>query len=206
MTFRGVRSLAVLLAAALLAPAWGVARAAAQAPPSTKAHVTASVRVAPPPILLEDTRDLQFGDVGPGQVVSVPARPPYTAGTWSAGVRFSNLRKTVRYGVHLTLPTALSNGTVQMPVSWAGTQYGWICVWNATTHTADSCNVQQQTFSPAAHTSEGTSILIDLPNNTPQNNVFSADVYVGGQLSVPSGTLSPGVYTAPLSVTIFILN
>jgi hypothetical protein len=29
---------------------------------------------------------------------------------------------------------------------------------------------------------------------------------VGGQLSVPSGTLSPGVYTAPLSVTIFILN
>jgi hypothetical protein len=206
VTAPGVRVLLLFLAAAVLAPAWSGSRAAAQTPPSWRSHVTASVTVAPPPILLEDTRDLHFGNVGPGQVVSVPARPPYDAGTWSAGVRFSNLRKTVRYGVHLTLPAALTNGTVQMPVSWSGTQYGWICVWNATTHTADSCNVQQQTFSPDAHTSAGTAIVIDLPNNTPQNNVFAADVYVGGQLTVPSGSLVPGVYTAPLTATIFILN
>jgi hypothetical protein len=206
MTTPGVRTLILLLVSAVLAPVGIGSRAAAQTPPTWKSHVTASVTVAPPPILLEDTRDLQFGHVGPGQVVSVPARPPYTAGTWAAGVRFSNLRKTVRYGVHLTLPEALTNGTVQMPVSWSGTQYGWICVWNATTHTADSCNVQQQTFSPAAHTSTGTGIVIDLPNNTPQNNVFAADVYLGAQLTVPSGTLSPGVYTAPLTATIFILN
>jgi hypothetical protein len=121
-------------------------------------------------------------------------------------VRFSNLRKTVRYGVHLTLPTALSNGTVQMPVSWSGTQYGWMCVWNATTHTAASCNVQQVSFSPAAHTSAGNPVIIDLPNNTPQNNVFAADFYVGGQLTVPAVSLAPGTYSAPLTVTLFLLN
>lgn len=202
MTRRGV--LTALLVPALLASG-GAARAAAQAN-TWVANVTASVKVAPPPILLETTRNLYFGSVGPGSDVPVPAQPPYTAGTWSAGVRFSNLRKTVQYGVRFTLPASLSNGTTSIPVTWTGTQYGWMCVWNQTTSTPASCNVQQQSFSPAAHAGAGSELLVDLPNNTPQNNVFAADVYVGGRLVVPATSLAPGVYSAPLTVTIAVLN
>jgi hypothetical protein len=192
-----------LLVPALLASG-GAARAAAQ--DSWTAHVNASVRVAPPPILLETTRDLYFGSVGPGSDVVVPAQPPYTAGTWAAGVRFNNLRKTVQYGIRFTLPASLTNGTTNLPVSWNGTQYGWMCVWNTTTSTAASCNVQQVAFNPSTHTGAGNELLVDLPNNTPQNNVFAADVYVGGRLTVPTVSLSPGTYTAPLTVTITVLN
>lgn len=202
MTFRG--ALAALLIPALMASG-GAVRAAAQEN-TWKAHVGASVKVAPPPILLETTRDLYFGSVGPGSDVAVPAQPPYTAGTWSAGVRFNNLRKTVTYGVRLTLPATLSNGTQDLPVSWSGTQYGWLCVWNTTTSTAASCDVQQVAFDPTSHTDAGSELVVDLPNNTPGNNVFAADVYVGGRLTVPNVSLPPGVYTAPLSVTLSVLN
>lgn len=203
MKLRG--ALTALLIPALLASG-GAARAAAQAATPWKAHVGASVKVAPPPILLETTRDLYFGSVGPGSDVPVPARPPYTAGTWSAGVRFNNLRKTVTYGIRFTLPATLSNGTQTLPVSWNGTQYGWLCVWNTTTSTPGSCNVQQAQYNPTAHTSAGTPLMVDLPNNTPQNNVFAADVYVGGRLTVPNVNLAPGVYSAPITVTISVLN
>lgn len=207
MTLRGV--LAALLIPALFASG-GAARAAAQATAAQgttwKAHVGASVKVAPPPILLETTRDLYFGSVGPGSDVAVPARPPYTAGTWSAGVRFTNLRKTVAYGIRFTLPTQLTNGTRNLPVSWNGTQYGWLCVWNTATSTPGSCNVQQAQYNPTSHTAGGSELMVDLPNNTPQNNVFAADVYVGGRLTVPNGSLAPGVYSAPLVVTISVLN
>lgn len=202
MTLRG--ALTALLLPALLASG-GVVRAAAQAE-TWRADVIASVRVAPPPILLETTRDLYFGSVGPGSDVAVPAQPPYTAGTWSAGVRFNNLRKTVAYGIRFTLPTSLTNGTQNLPVSWNGTQYGWLCVWNTTTSTAASCNVQQQAYNPTSHTAGGSELMVDLPNNTPQNNVFAADVYVGGRLTVPNVTLPPGTYSAPLTVTISVLN
>jgi hypothetical protein len=168
--------------------------------------VIASVRVAPPPILLETTRDLYFGSVGPGSDVVVPAQPPYIAGTWAAGVRFNNLRKTVEYGISFTLPASLTNGTTSLPVSWSGTQYGWLCVWNTTTSTAASCGVQQTNYDPSAHTSSASPLLVDLPNNTPQNNVFAADVYVGGRLTVPTVSLAPGTYSAPLTVTITVLN
>ena len=199
--------LALLLLPAALAAAGGAGRAAAQAPLRAVANVNASVRVAPPPILLESTRDLYFGYVGPGDVVTVPAQPPYSAGTWSAGVRFSNLRKTVRYGIRLTLPANISNGTVNLPVSWSGAQYGWLCVWNATTSTAASCDAQQTTYDPSVHSGSGPYLQLDLPNNTPQNNVFAADVYVGGRLTVPAAQpLPPGTYSAPLTVTITVLN
>ncbi len=201
MRLRG--ALPALLVPALLASG-GAARAAAQ--DTWKAHVNASVRVAPPPILLETTRDLYFGSVGPGSDVVVPAQPPYTAGTWAAGVRFNNLRKTVEYGIRFTLPTNLTNGTTNLPVSWNGTQYGWMCVWNTTTSTPASCNVQQVAYDPSAHTAAGNELVVNLPNNTPQNNVFAADVYVGGRLTVPNVTLPPGTYTAPLTVTITVLN
>jgi hypothetical protein len=197
--------LAALGGVALLAALALPVGAAAQ--PQWGASVVASVHVAPPPILLEDTRDLYFGSVGPAMVVDVPARPPYSAGTWSAGARFGNLAKTVRYGVTFTLPTELTNGSGStMPVSFAGTEYGWLCVWNATTGTPGVCGVHERDFSPADHTASGTHLLIDLPNNTPQNNVFTADVYVGGRLTVPAGTLAPGIYSAPLSVTIARVN
>jgi hypothetical protein len=202
MTLRG--ALTALLIPALLASG-GAARAAAQGD-TWKAHVGASVKVAPPPILLETTRNLYFGSVGPGSDVPVPARPPYTAGTWSAGVRFTNLRKTVTYGIRFTLPANLTNGTTNLPVSWNGTQYGWLCVWNTTTSTPGSCNVQQAQYNPSAHTGAGNHLMVDLPNNTPQNNVFAADVYVGGRLTVPNVSLAPGVYSAPLVVTISVLN
>lgn len=206
MRLRGVLS-AILLPVLLCAAPGVAARAAAQAtPPQWKSTVTASVIVAPPPILLTTTRDLYFGNVGPGQVVAVPARPAYPVGTWAAGARFDNLRKTVTYGVRFTLPAQLSNGTATMPVSFDGTQFGWLCVWNTNTGTPGVCGVQDASFSPASHTSAATPLVVDLPNNTPQNNVFAADVYVGGQLTVPGGSLPPGTYSAPIVITVSVIN
>ncbi len=207
MSARRLRPLLLLLSALPLAWGGGAARAEAQAPPQWSTNVTASVSVAPPPILLETVRNLYFGSVGPGMVVAVPAQPPYAAGTWSAAVRFSGLSKTIAYGISFTLPTQLVSGSgATMPVTWSGSQYGWLCVWNGTVGTPGVCAVQQRTFSPAAHTASGSPLLIDLPNNTPQNQVFVADVYVGGRLAVPSTAVPPGLYTAPLRITIARIN
>jgi hypothetical protein len=107
--------------------------------------------------------------------------------------------------VTFTLPTQLANGTSTMAVSWNGTQYGWLCVWNQTTGTAGVCAVQQASFNPSLYTG-ATPLVIDLPNNTPQNHVFAADVYVGGRLTVPSGALKPGTYSAPLRITVSVIN
>jgi hypothetical protein len=205
MTLRGARP-ALLLLASLLATPGVAARAAAQTPAQWKATVTASVQVAPPPILLTTTRDLYFGSVQQGQVISVPAQPPYAAGTWSAGARFGSLAKTVRYGVVFTLPTTLKNGTATMPVTWNSTVYGWLCVWNQTVGTPGVCGVQQASFDPSTHQTAATALVIDLPNNTPQNHVFAADVYVGGKLTVPNGTLKPGTYSAPLTITVTVIG
>ena len=80
-------------------------------------------------------------------------------------------------------------------------------VMNTTGRKVGACNVQQATFNPATHTAAGNELLVDLPNNTPQNNVFAADVYVGGRLTVPNvASLPPGTYTAPLTVTITVVN
>ena len=205
MTLRGALT-AIFLPTLLLAAPGVAARAAAQQPQQWKSTVTASVLVAPPPILLTTTRDLYFGNVDPGQVIAVPARPAYPTGTWAAGARFGNLAKTVRYGVRFTLPTQLSNGTATMPVSWNGTQYGWLCVWNQTVGTAGVCAVQDASFNPSSHTTVASALVIDLPNNTPQNHVFVADIYVGGQLSVPAGSLKPGTYSAPLTITVSVIG
>ncbi|HEX8242816.1 MAG TPA: hypothetical protein VF541_04960 [Longimicrobium sp.] len=205
MTLRGA-PWALLLAVLLLAAPGVAAPAAAQAPPQWKSTVTASVSVAPPPILLTTTRDLYFGNVSPGQVISVPARPTYPVGTWAAGARFGNLSKTVAYGIRFTLPAQLANGAATIPVAWNGTQYGWLCVWNQTAGTAGVCAVQDASFDPAAHTTPATALMVDLPNNTPQNQVFAADVYVGGQLSVPGGTLKPGTYSAPVTITVTVIG
>jgi hypothetical protein len=195
---------AFVLAVLLSAAPGAAARAAAQAPPQWKATVTASVLVAPPPILLTTTRDLYFGSVGQGQVVSVAAQPPYPVGTWAAGARFENLRKTVTYGITFTLPTQLTNGASTMAVSWNGTQYGWLCVWNQTSGTPGVCGVQQSSFDPSQYT--GTPLVVNLPNNVPQNNVFAFDLYVGGRLTVPTGALKPGTYSAPLRITVAVIN
>jgi len=203
MRLRGALS-ALALTVSLLAAPGLAARAAAQAPPQWKATVTASVLVAPPPILLTTTRDMYFGNVSQGQVISVPAQPPYPVGTWSAAARIGNLAKTVRYGVTFTLPTQLTNGTATMAVSWNGAQYGWICIWNQTVGTPGVCGVQQSNFNPSSYTS--TPLVVDLPNNTPQNHVFAFDVYLGGQLTVPSGALKPGTYSAPLRITVAVIN
>jgi hypothetical protein len=206
VTLRGALPALFALVLPMAAPGLA-ARAAAQtppAPPQWKSSVTASVQVAPPPILLTTTRDLYFGSVSPGQVVSVPARPAYPVGTWAAGARFSNLRKTVTYGIRFTLPSQLTSGTSTLPVSWSGTQYGWLCVWNASSGTAGVCAVQDASFSPASYTA--ANLVVDLPNNTPQNNVFTADIYVGGQLTVPGGTLKPGTYSAPITITVAVIG
>jgi hypothetical protein len=194
----------LLLAVLLLAAPGMPASARAQTPPQWKATVVASVLVAPPPILLTTTRDLYFGNVSQGQVVSVPAQAPYPVGTWSAAARIGNLAKTVRYGVTLTLPAQLVNGTASMAVSWNGTQYGWLCVWNQTVGTPGVCAVAQGNFNPSQYTS--TPMVVDLPNNTPQNHVFAFDIYLGAQLTVPTGALKPGTYSAPVRVTVAILN
>jgi hypothetical protein len=206
VTLRGALPALFALVLPMAAPGLA-ARGAAQtppAPPQWKSSVTASVQVAPPPILLTNTRDLYFGSVGPGQVVSVPARPAYPVGTWAAGVRFGNLAKTVTYGIRFTLPTQLTSGTSTIPVTWTGTQYGWLCVWNQSSGTAGVCAVQDLSFSPASYTA--ANLVVDLPNNTPQNHVFAADVYVGGRLAVPSGTLKPGTYSAPVTITVTVIG
>jgi hypothetical protein len=64
--------------------------------------------------------------------------------------------------------------------------------------------VSQGNFNPSSYTS--TPMVIDLPNNTPQNHVFAADVYVGGRLTVPSGALKPGTYSAPLRITVSVIG
>lgn len=201
------RALRPLLLALPALAVWGAAaRADAQAPAQWGANVTASVSVAPPPILLETTRNLYFGSVGPGMTVSVPARPPYTAGTWSAAARFGNLRKTVTYGVTFVLPSQLVSGSgATLPVSFSGTQYGWMCAWNTSSGTPGVCAVQQASFDPSSH-SGGTPLIIDFPNNTPGNNNFAADVYLGGRLTVPSGTIAPGLYSAPIRITLARVN
>ena len=196
----------LLIPALLAASGPGAVRAEAQAG-EWRATVGASVTVAPPPILLETIRDLWFGSVGPGADVIVPARPPYTPGTWSAGARFGNLRKTVTYGMTLTLPAALVSGSgATLPVSWSGSQYGWICVWNTSSGTPGACTVMDAAFDPSAHTASGTPLLVDFPNNVPQNNVFAADVYVGGRLTIPNQPLAPGLYSAPLRITLAAIN
>jgi hypothetical protein len=205
MTLRG--ALRAFLAPVLLVAAPGLAaRAAGQTAQEWKSTVTASVTVAPPPILLTTTRDMYFGYVNPGQVVSVPAQPAYPVGTWSAAARFGNMAKTVKYGVTFTLPAQLKNGTAVMAVSWNGTQYGWRCVWNQTVGTPGVCDVGQANFNPTLYTSAGTPMVVDLPNNTPQNHVFAVDLYVGGQLTVPAGSLKPGTYSAPLTMTVSVIN
>lgn len=192
--------LVLLLAAPLLAVPGAGARA--QAPPQWKATVTASVDVAPPPILFTTIRDLEFGRVGPGQVVDVPAQPPYAPGTWAAGARFGNIRKTDEYGISFTLPTQLVSGTATLPVSFAGNTHGWLCAW---TSTPSNCNALSANVDPSTHTTAGTAYVLDLPNNSPSND-FTVDVYVGGVLTVPGGAVKPGVYTATLSVTVTRLN
>lgn len=196
----------VLLLVPALAAAWGpgAVRAATQAP-QWGANVGARVTVAPPPILLETTRDLYFGSVGAGMVVDVPAEPPYAAGTWSAAARFGNLRKTVTYGVTFTLPSQLVNGSgATIPISFDGTEYGWMCAWNTSSGTPGVCAVQEADFNPTSHTA--TPLVIDFPNNTPGNNNFAADLYLGGRLSVPSGAVAPGLYSAPISITLARVN
>jgi hypothetical protein len=163
---------------------------------SPSANVRASVEVAPPPILLENLRNLQFGTVTLGQVVTVNALGPHTAGTISAGARFANIRKTSDYNLRFGLPGHLVNGSSSIPVTWTGTQFGSLCIWS---NTAATCDAVERSFSPQAHTS--TPLLIIIPNSSPSNN-FSADVYLGGRLEVPSSSLIPGVYTG--TITIFL--
>lgn len=203
MTLRGLLTRTLLLLPALaLAGAGMPGRAAAQPFPQATANVQASAFVAPPPILLTSTRDLYFGMVTQGQTVSVPAQPPYTLGTWSAGVRFSNLRKNRNYAVYFVLPAQITNGTFSMPVSFNGAGYGWVCVF---TIDPSVCDAGQSAFNPSLHSSSGTAVVLDIPNNSPGNNFF-ADFYVGGQLTVPGGALVPGSYTAPLTVNIALIN
>jgi hypothetical protein len=192
-------SLALLLAASLLAVPG--ARAWAQGA-QWQASVVASVDVAPPPILITTIRDLEFGRVGPGMVVDVPAQPPYAPGTWAAGARFTNIRKTDAYGIRFTLPTQLVSGTATLPVSFAGTSHGWICAWSSTPST---CNALSANVDPSTHTTVATAYVLDIPNGNPGND-FTVDVYVGGVLTVPGGSVKPGVYTATLGVTVTRLN
>lgn len=202
MTLRGARLLALLLLPAALLAAGGAGRAAAQDNRAV-ANLTASVTVVSPPLIFVNSRTLEFGQVAPGQTVSVPAREPFPSiATWSAGFRFFNLRKQVDYALWFTLPTQLTRGTASIPVSFSGTQYGWICIWSTS---AAACNALGAAFSPAAHASAASAYTIDLPNNTPGNN-FVGEFYVGGLLSVPNAPLPPGTYTAPLTITLAPIN
>jgi hypothetical protein len=196
---------AVLPALLLTAGAAGVGAPGAAAQAVQSAVVDMRVVVGPPPVLAAPTRDLYFGLVGPGQIIDVPAAPPYPAGTWSAGVRFENLRKQVDYSVRFTLPTQVTRGASSIPVSFVGTQFGFLCVW---TTSAATCNALSASFSPATYQNTSPSgYLIDIPNGAGSNNTnFRADVYVGGRLTVPNTQLLPGTYTAPLTVTLAAIN
>jgi hypothetical protein len=161
---------------------------------SSSASVQTSVTVAPPPILLENLRNLQFGSVTPGQVVTVNAVGPHAPGTISAGARFTGIRKQDDYDIRFQLPTHLVNGSSSIPVFWDSTQYGWLCIW---TTSASNCDARQLAFSPHLYTS--SPLLIVIPNNTPGNN-YTGDVYLGGRLAVPSAGVTPGVYTGTITI------
>jgi spore coat protein U-like protein len=165
----------------------------------TGATMRASVEVAAPPVLLENVRNLQFGSVSAGQVVSVNAEGPHAAGTISAGVRFSNIRKQDAQYYHFVLPAQLVRGSSSIPAVWNGTQFGSICVWSDNPAT---CIVPRIAFSPGAHTA-ATPLRVKLDTNTPGNH-FGADVYLGGQINVPTTGVVPGVYTGTISVVITI--
>lgn len=197
------RATALLWLVALLAwpAAPGASHAHAQLA-SAAADVNASAFVAPPPILLNSTRDLYFGEVTQGQTITVPARSPYPSGTYAAGARFSGLRKNRRYTVYFALPANLTSGSSSIPVSFNGNSFGWTCVF--TTNPA-VCDAFQADFNPSAHTSAGTALILDIPNNAPGNS-FVADFYLGGLLTVPTGPLVPGSYSAPMSVFIALTN
>lgn len=190
MSFPGTRTRVLVLLAATLAAS--VAGADAQQSSST---VRASVAVAAPPILLENSRNLQFGSVSAGEEMSVTAIGPHAEGTISAAIRFGNIRKQEDQTLGFTLPVSLVHaGGGSLPVSWSGVQYGSVCIWASTPGT---CNVLSLAFSPAAHTA--TPIQISIPNNMPGNN-FTGDVYIGGRLTVPASGIVPGVYTGTITV------
>lgn len=179
--------------------------AAAAAPTSAigqyaSSRVTSTVTIAAPPILLENLRNLQFGTVGSDQVVNVDALGPHTAGTMSAGMRFSDLRKQRTYGLTLTLPADLVRGTNSIPVSWTGTQFGSLCSWSSS---PSECNLLAVPFSPSAHTL--VPLTVSYPINTPGNN-FSADVYIGGRLSVPANLVTPGVFQGTITATLTVIS
>jgi hypothetical protein len=120
-------------------------------------------------------------------------------------VRFENLRKQVDYSVRFTLPTQVTRGASSIPVSFVGSQFGYLCVW---TTSAAVCNALTGSFSPATYqTSSPSGYPIDIPNGAGSNNTnFRADIYVGGRLTVPSTALAPGSYTAPITVTLAAIN
>jgi spore coat protein U-like protein len=163
-------------------------------------RVSSSVTVVSPPILLTNLRNLEFGSVGPGQVIDVPALGPHPSGTVSAGMRFGDLRKQRTYGLTLTLPASLVRGTSSIPVSWNGTQYGSLCSWSSS---PSECNALSIAFSPDAHTT--VPLPVSFPINTPSNN-FSADIYIGGRLSVPTYLVAPGVYQGTITATLTVIS
>jgi len=163
-------------------------------------RVNSSVTVVSPPILLTNLRNLEFGSVGPGQVVDVAALGPHPSGTVSAGMRFGDLRKQRTYGLTLSLPATLVRGSSSIPVSWNGTQYGSLCSWSSN---PSECNALSLAFSPSAHTT--LPLPVTFPINTPGNN-FSADVYIGGRLSVPIDLVAPGVYQGTITATLTVIS
>lgn len=146
--------------------------------------------------------DLCFALVQRGQFRNLPA-PQAPQGTlptvggactqprWAVFL-LRDIRDNRRYQVTFALPATLTNGSNAIPVTFAGTQYGYTCVVRNSTTCLFEIN-----FDPTQ------TYLVDLPN-LPQQG-FDVYIFLGGRLpatGVVPTTTPPGTYTGTITLTL----
>lgn len=177
MTRRPALALATALALAAL-PRGAAAQGVAGAVP-------ARAQVLPGTLIFLALRDLQFGALTPGTPKTVPPTAP------DAGYFQVEGERNQRVGLTLSLPTELARfgGGAVVPVSF-GAASAVVNRLNPLPSGAGS-----STFDPAA----GTTARFG-PTPRPQLHV-----YLGGTAS-PAVGVPPGLYTAPVVLTVAYLN
>lgn len=189
-----MRSRATLLSIALLLAASPAA--------SQQVAVSASVPLASP--TGSGVRNLAFGAIVPlaGQTVQVdvPAAALPVSGSVHAGEFRYDVTSARGLDFSLTVPVALTGpGSIALPVTFAGTQYGAWCV----TSGGSACT--PTAFDPSDPALMRVCYQTVGNGNCHPNRVFPVGselaVYVGGRLSVPQNARA-GDYSATITLTI----